>query len=148
MSTTTTKRDQAFEHLGQAKQAAGAAADKAKDAASSIADKAKDAASHVGQAAGNVASTIGHKAEEATASVGCGMKSLSETVREKGPESGVLGSAKESVACALESTGKYLEEKNLHGMAEDMTNLIRRNPIPALLLGFGVGFLLARALRS
>jgi hypothetical protein len=31
-------------------------------------------------------------------------------------------------------------------MAEDVTNLIRRNPIPALLIGIGAGFLLARAM--
>jgi hypothetical protein len=30
-------------------------------------------------------------------------------------------------------------------MAADVTNLIRRNPGPALLLGLGVGFLLAFA---
>ena len=30
-------------------------------------------------------------------------------------------------------------------MAEDLTDLIRRNPIPALLVGVGLGFLLARA---
>ena len=29
-----------------------------------------------------------------------------------------------------------------------MTNMIRRNPIPAVLIGIGIGFLLARATRS
>jgi len=33
-------------------------------------------------------------------------------------------------------------------MAEDITGLIRRNPIPALFIGVGRGFLLARTLRS
>ena len=33
-------------------------------------------------------------------------------------------------------------------MADDLTDLIRRNPIPALLVGVGVGFLLARATTS
>jgi hypothetical protein len=33
-------------------------------------------------------------------------------------------------------------------MMEDVTGLIRRNPIPALLLGLGVGFLIGRALSS
>ena len=36
----------------------------------------------------------------------------------------------------------------LREIGDDLTNLIRRNPIPALLLGVGVGFLLARAIRS
>jgi uncharacterized membrane-anchored protein YhcB (DUF1043 family) len=30
-------------------------------------------------------------------------------------------------------------------MAEDFTGMIRRNPIPALLIGVAVGFLIARA---
>jgi hypothetical protein len=33
-------------------------------------------------------------------------------------------------------------------MMDDMTNLVRRNPIPALLLGLGVGFLIGRVLSS
>jgi len=33
-------------------------------------------------------------------------------------------------------------------MGDDITNMIRRNPIPALLVGIGIGFLLARATRS
>jgi hypothetical protein len=33
-------------------------------------------------------------------------------------------------------------------MADDMTNLIRRYPIQSLLVGIGVGFLLAKATRS
>jgi hypothetical protein len=52
------------------------------------------------------------------------------------------------VASALDSTGHYLEEQGLSGMAEDLTNLIRRNPIPALLIGVGLGYLLARMTRS
>jgi hypothetical protein len=30
-------------------------------------------------------------------------------------------------------------------MGEDLTNLIRRNPLPAVLVGIGIGYLLARA---
>jgi hypothetical protein len=51
------------------------------------------------------------------------------------------------VASALDSSGRYLEEQGLSGMAEDVTNLIRRNPIPAMLIGVGLGFLLARLTR-
>jgi len=148
MSSTTAKKDQAQEHLERAKDAAGGATDRIKDAASHVGQAASNAASAAGQVAGNVATTIGHKAEDVTASAGRGMQSLGEKVREKGPESGVLGTATDKVAGGLESAGKYLEEKNLSGMAEDITGMIRRNPIPALLIGIGLGFLLARTLRS
>jgi F0F1-type ATP synthase assembly protein I len=33
-------------------------------------------------------------------------------------------------------------------MAEDVSELIRRNPIPAMLVGVGIGFLLAKVFRS
>jgi hypothetical protein len=115
-------------------------------------DKAKEAVGHVGEAIGGTASAVGQKAGEVAASVtsavGSGMQSLGEQVRDRGPESGMLGKATETVAGGLEEAGKYLEEKNFSDMAEDLTNLIRRNPLPAVLVGVGIGFLLARALRS
>ena len=95
-----------------------------------------------------MASNIGQRAEDATAAVGRGMENLGEKVRQKGPESGFLGSATRSVADALENTGEYLEEKKISGMASDLTDLVRNNPIPALLVGIGLGFLLGRAMRS
>ena len=49
---------------------------------------------------------------------------------------------------SLSSRFRYLREEGLSGLASDLTDMIRRNPIPALLIGLGVGFLLARALSS
>ena len=60
----------------------------------------------------------------------------------------MFGSASSSLAHSLESGGRYLQEEGLKGIADDMTNLIRRNPIPALFVGIGIGFLLARSMRS
>jgi hypothetical protein len=125
--------------------AASSVADKARNVASAFGEKAKDAASSVANTAGNIASGVGEKADEATAAVGGGMKSPGETIREKGPHSGVLGSATSTVANTLESGGRYLQEHGLSGIGEDLTNLVRRNPLPAVLLGIGLGFLLAKA---
>jgi hypothetical protein len=122
--------------------------DKARGVASTAVEKAKDVASSVAHTAGNVATAVGEKADSATSSVGSGMKSLGETIRDKGPQSGFLGSATSTVAGALESSGRYLEEQGLSGIGEDLTNLIRRNPLSAILLGIGLGFLLARATSS
>src|SRR5262245_57655554 len=88
----------------KAKEAEGLV-DKAKGMASTVAEKAKDAASSVAHTAGNVASAIGEKADDATSAVGHGMKSLGESIRDKGPQSGILGSATSTVAGALESSG-------------------------------------------
>jgi ElaB/YqjD/DUF883 family membrane-anchored ribosome-binding protein len=114
----------------------------------SLTDKAKDVASSAAQTARDVAHTAGQKAESAVEKVGSGMESLAGTIREHAPDSGMLGTASEKVARGLERGGRYLQEEGLSGMGEDLTNLIRRNPIPALLIGLGLGFLLGRALRS
>jgi ElaB/YqjD/DUF883 family membrane-anchored ribosome-binding protein len=49
------------------------------------------------------------------------------------------------LADTLESTGGYLGEHDFNAMAADVTNVIRRNPIPAVCIAAGIGFLLAKA---
>ncbi len=129
------------------KQRDEGAAGKAQDTAGSVMDKAKQAASAVADKAKDVASAVGDRAESAVSSVGSGMQSLAGTIRDKAPSGGFLGGAASGVAGALDSSGRYLEEQGLGGMGEDLTNLIRRNPIPAMLVGVGLGFLLARLTR-
>jgi ElaB/YqjD/DUF883 family membrane-anchored ribosome-binding protein len=174
MSTPTIKTGQAQQHADKAQHAAGQAVDKAKegvhqaaDAAregfGQAADKAREAASHAGQAlqtaasaagqtvqqaASSAAHTVGQKAEQATSAVGSGMHQLADTVRDRAPDSGMLGSAAQYAADTLDQTGQYIQDRNLTGMMDDVSGLIKRNPIPAVLIGLGVGFLLGRALRS
>jgi len=159
MSTTIPKKDEGTKAKDQASQAL----DKSRDAASHAGEAVSHAASAVGQAvaqmsgdvahtvgqkASDLASSVGHKAEDATAAVGHGMQTTADKVREYGPHEGTFGSASRGVAEAIDTAGKYVEDKNLSGMMDDMTNLIKRNPIPALLLGLGVGFLIGRVLSS
>jgi len=122
-----------------------------KDSATGVMDMAKEAASYVGEqcnsavkTAQDAVSSAGKRAEDATHAAGAGIKSFGNTIRENSPD-GYVKSAAGAVADTLENTGKYLEEEGLAGMAEDLTSLVKRNPIPALLIGVGVGFLLARA---
>jgi hypothetical protein len=93
------------------------------------------------------AAFVGEKAEQATQAVGAGMESLGGVIREHEPADGVLHNAGEAIAQKLVAAGRYLEDHGLKGVADDVTNLIRRNPIPALLIGIGVGVLLARIVR-
>lgn len=132
----------------QAKDVASSATHKASEAAWGATQKAKDLASSVGQQATDVASNVGQKAEDATSAVGGSMRSLAGTLRENMPHEGMLGSASSAVADTLDRSGRYLQEEGLQGVGEDLTNLIRRNPIPAVLIGIGVGFLIARSMRS
>jgi hypothetical protein len=135
----------ALDIKNKAQDLGAAALQQAKETASSVADRAGDAASSVGQRMSDAAHYTGQKADDATAAAGGGLKSLASQVRQRGPHDGMLGSATEGVAGALDRTGDYLGERRLSGMAEDFTNLVRRNPIPALLIGVAVGFLIARA---
>ena len=120
----------------------------AKDGVQNVADSTRDMASQAGHAVNNVANAVGKKAEEWTATAGHRVESLADTVRDKGPASGVLGKASEGLAEGLESVGGYMADKNLSGMMGDVTNLIKRNPIPALLVGLGIGYILGKSLRS
>jgi len=137
-------KDQGQDLMNKASNTGTAAMDKGKDMAGAAMDKARDLAGNATDKAKDVASNLGRKAEDATHAVGSGMKSLAGTMRENLPREGVIGSAASTVVGGLESTGRYLEQEGLQGIAEDVTNLIRRNPVPAMLVGIGLGFLLAR----
>jgi len=136
----------AAENMGdKARNMLDTAKDKATDMAGTAADKARDLASNVADRARDAASAVGHGATHATSNVGHTMENLAGTLREKAPHEGVLGSAASSVASGLETGGRYLQEEGLRGMTDDLTNLIRRNPFPAILVGIALGYVIARA---
>jgi len=137
MANTTTRKDE--ERVGTMNPADKMK--KAEQAGHDAADKAKDAVKATGEA-------LGEAADAGASAVGGGMKSLAGTVREQGPHEGMLGDATTAVAKGLEQGGKYLQKEGLTGMAEDVTEMIRRNPIPAVLVGVGIGFILAQLTRS
>jgi hypothetical protein len=93
------------------------------------------------------AAAAGEKADAAAAAVGESMTSLAHSLREKAPHTGMLGSASSRVASGLESGGRYLREEGFQGLMEDLTQLIRSNPLPAVLVSLGIGFLLAQTRR-
>ena len=128
--------------------AAAGVAERAKDIAANVGQKAQDAASSLSQTAGDLASTAGERAREATSSVGSGMQGFAHTLRENLPREGMMGRASSAVADTLENSGRYLQEEGFSGMVDDLSKVIRRNPIPAVLVGLGLGFLLGRTLRS
>ena len=141
-------KDMASEAKDKVQETAQSFTERAGEAASNVAHRTGEMASNVAHRAGEMASNVGKKVDSGVSSAGSGMQSFAETVRDRGPSSGVLGSATSAVADTLENTGEYLETHGLSGIASDLTDMIRRNPIPALLIGIGVGFLIARATRS
>ncbi len=73
-----------------------------------------------------------------------GLESTEST--ESASEPGMAQAASAAVADAFESTRRFIQEEGLKNVAEDIKTLIVRNPIPAVLLGVGLGFLIGRAM--
>jgi len=147
-NNTTEFRNKAQDATGKAQDAAGKALEAGQAAAGAVADKAREVGSEAWKAGQHAASAVGNAAENATSRVGESFQNLAQTVRQSTPNQGMLGSAAESVASGLEQGGRYLQQEGLSGMTDDLTNMIKRNPIPALLVGIGIGFLLARVTSS
>jgi hypothetical protein len=122
---------------GNLQNAGGGVAEKARDMARGATETARDTATGVmdraKEMAGNVADTARDWATGAVDAV---------------KESDVVNKAGEYVSDAWESGSRYFQEHNFREMADDVAGVIRRNPIPALLVGIGLGFILARSLRS
>jgi len=117
------------------------------ETAAKAGEKVQSAVAAAKDKAQEMASAAGKRAEEATSALGEKVQSLASSLREKAPREGMIGTASGAVADTLDNAGQYLREEGLVGLAEDMTELIRRNPIPAMFVGIGIGFMLARALR-
>lgn len=143
--------DTANEAKGLAKETAATVGQKASELASAVGDKAREAASNLGHKAQEYASSAagaaGARADDALAATGQGMSSLAGTIRQRGPQEGMLGSAAEYVAGGLEAGGEYLQEHGVRDIGEDVSRLVRRHPLPSLLVVFGLGYMLGSALR-
>jgi hypothetical protein len=72
---------------------------------------------------------------------------LAEAIRERAPQEGPIGAAASALTEKLDAAGSYLNAMDVDQMLDDMASVIRRYPIPSLLIGLGIGYLLARATR-
>lgn len=127
-----------------AKDMGGQFVERAKEMGGQFVEKA----SGVVQGARKATENLGERAGDALHAVAGSMKSAGESIREALPQSGMLGAASSRIADSLDSTSRYFEQHNFANIGEDLTGMVRRNPIPALLCAAAVGFLLARASRS
>ncbi len=146
MADTMTTMKNSVQGVGNSLgQAAACAADNVRNAAGYVSETAKGLACTASKDGQQAASYLGHKAEDATAAVGNSLRAAGDVIRQNAPHDGTLGKASSAVARTLEETGDYLKREGLEGMACDMTNMVKKNPIPALFIAVGVGFLLARS---
>jgi hypothetical protein len=123
------------------------AGDDAKEVAASVGKMAGHAVSAVGAMASQAASDMGKKADDLTASAGVGIQELGDKLSQNVPHAGVIGSASQAVARTVKEGGEYLEGAKLSGITEDVARVIRRNPIPAILIAIGLGWFVGRTLK-
>ena len=91
--------------------------------------------------------TTASKADDAAGVVGEKMGSLANVIRDHAPRDGAVATAATAVVDGLESASSYLREKHVGHLAEDVTALVRTYPVQSLLIGVGLGYLLARRTR-
>ena len=99
---------------------------------SSMMESAKERVGHATEVAAE-------KFDEATSSVGGTMHRAAERLGGAG-EPGVRGRASEK----LEEAGNYLSTADYDAMVNDVTEVIRQNPVPAVLVAAGLGFAIGR----
>jgi len=104
-------------------------------------------AGDVKQTAEGAASSAATIASQPISAVGERIGSLADVIREKAPHEGAVGTAATTVAEKLDAAGSYLQAKNLDHMMGDLSGVLRRYPVPSLLVGLGIGYLLARSTR-
>jgi uncharacterized protein YjbJ (UPF0337 family) len=58
----------------------------------------------------------------------------------------MAGSAATAVTDTVAGVGTYAQDKGMQGLSGDLTELIRRYPVPALLIGLAIGFVLGSSI--
>jgi ElaB/YqjD/DUF883 family membrane-anchored ribosome-binding protein len=128
-------------------QATPGMVDKARDKAQEAADKARDAAEEARRLAGDASRQAAAKVDDAMTVTGDRMSDVARTLRERAP-TGQAGDVAENAARALERGGDYLRRSDVQAVRRDLETIVRDHPIESLAVGLGIGFLLARSMRS
>ena len=121
--------------------------DRTADKAHDTIDAARDKAADLADQAQRIGAQVADKADATTTTVGEKMTDVAQTIRDKAPTSGPVADAADTAAQTLERAGTYLREQDLSDIRADLEGIIRRHPIESLLIGLGVGYLLARSTR-
>jgi hypothetical protein len=113
---------------------------------------AGQAGSHVvsalGEIAGQACCDLGKKADDLAAMAGSNVTEFGATLGASQSGDGVVGCVSSAIADSVRETGKYIQNAKLSGMANDMSGMIKRNPIPSVLIAACLGWFLARATRK
>jgi ElaB/YqjD/DUF883 family membrane-anchored ribosome-binding protein len=120
-------RDQAAAKIAEAK-------DKAHDVNERVADAGRKATDKVDAQRGPAASTLENAAER---------------LRERGDKgNSATARAARTSADKLQATAEYIRENDVRAMADDVEDVVRRHPVPALAAAAVAGFLIGKALSN
>lgn len=127
------------------------AADDARAKTTEVIDTAKhkttEAIDTAKQKTAEATAVASDKATDVMTSAGDQMANLAQTVRDKAPVEGRAGEVATTAADSLESAGRYLQQADPQMVRMDLERVIREHPIESMLVGLGIGYLLARTMR-
>jgi len=109
-----------------------------------FADQSSGVVANITAKAQEFGTTAATKANDAAVVVGDKIGSMASVIRENAPHDGAVASVATAVVDGLESASSYLKEKKFDHVAKDVTALVRTYPVQSLLIGIGLGYLLAR----
>jgi uncharacterized protein YjbJ (UPF0337 family) len=93
-----------------------------------------------GEKAAGVAATVTSAAQDVASSVAETAGTAATQAQE------MAGAAATAVTDTVARAGTYVQEKGVQALPGDLAGLIRRYPVPAVLIGLGIGFWLSRTL--
>lgn len=85
-------------------------------------------------------------ADDATTALGRHLQSLSQSLGQRNMAIGLNSVASFTASKGLEKAGKYLETEGFDGVVSDLGEQVKKNPLPFIAIGVGLGFLIGRIL--
>jgi ElaB/YqjD/DUF883 family membrane-anchored ribosome-binding protein len=94
---------------------------------------------------GDTASQVAQRASAGASSLGKRLGDAATTLRENVPES--LAPYADRASAAAKRAANYVSDTDFQAYGDEVATLVRRHPLPAMLTGVAIGFLIARGSR-
>ena len=120
----------------------------ARGASEYVAGQTKNAVAAVNDGMQSATSYLGTQAQSATDAVSGGLKATAASLRQNAPQEGQFKDAVSNVAQTFSNTAGYLDREGFEGITNDLSTMIKKNPLPSFIVGIGLGFLLSRVSSS